>query len=46
MLALGKGIKPVNLGTGESFASIAATIADIFGVSLDTPGKSFCGKLY
>jgi len=41
LLVLGKGVKPVNLGTRGSFAHIAATIADIFGVSLDTPGKSF-----
>ena len=41
LLILGKAVKPVNLGTRESFADIAATIADILGVSLDTPGKSF-----
>ena len=41
MLALGKSVKPVNLGTRGSFADIAATIADIFGVTFDTPGKSF-----
>ena len=41
LLVLGKGVKPVNLGTRGSFADIAATIADIFGVSLNTPGKSF-----
>ena len=41
LLVLGKGVKPVNLGTRGSFADIAATIADIFGVALDTPGQSF-----
>ena len=41
LLVLGKGVKPVNLGTRGSFSDIAATIADIFNVSLDTPGKSF-----
>ena len=46
MLALGKGVKPVNLGTRESFADIAATIADILGVSLSTPGKSFAYRLF
>ena len=46
MLALGKGIQPVNLGTRESFADIAATIADMFGISLDTPGKSFANELF
>ena len=41
LLVMGKGVKPVNLGTRDSFADIAATIADIFGVALDTPGMSF-----
>jgi len=41
LLVLGKNVKPVNLGTRGSFADIAATIADIFQVSLDTTGKSF-----
>jgi len=41
LLALGKGVKPVNLGTRHSFADIAATVADFFGVAFDTPGKSF-----
>ena len=41
LLVMGKAVKSVNLGTRSSFADIAATIADIFNVSLDTPGKSF-----
>ena len=41
MLALGKTIRPVNLGTRSSFADIAATIADLLGVPFNTPGKSF-----
>ena len=41
LLVLGKGVRPVNLGTLGSFADIAATVADIFGVQLDTPGNSF-----
>ena len=41
LLVLGQQVKPVNLGTRSSFADIAATVADIFGVSLSTPGKSF-----
>ncbi len=41
LLVLGQGVKPVNLDTRPTFADIAATVADIFGVSLDTPGKSF-----
>jgi len=41
LLVLGKSIMPVNLGTRESFADISATIAELFGVCLDTQGKSF-----
>ena len=41
LLILGKQVKPVNLGTRASFADIAATCAQLLGVSLDTPGKSF-----
>ncbi len=41
LLVLGKGVTPVNLGTRGSFSDIATTIADIFNVALDTPGKSF-----
>ena len=41
LLILGEKVKPVNLGTRTSFADIAATIADLLGVQLDTPGNSF-----
>ena len=41
LLILGKQVKPVNLGTRTSFADIAATAAQLLGVELDTPGKSF-----
>ena len=41
LLILGKGVKPVNLGTRDSFADIAATVADMLKVQLDTPGESF-----
>ena len=41
LLVLGKQVKPVNLGTRESFADIAATAAQLLDVNLDTPGKSF-----
>ena len=46
LLVLGKGVTPGNLGTRDSFADIAATIAEIFGVSLATPGKSLAKELY
>ncbi len=41
LLVLGKQVKPINLGTRDSFADIAATIAQLLGISLDTPGESF-----
>ncbi len=45
LLILGKGVKPVNLGTRESFADIAATVAQLLNVQLDTPGKSFAQEI-
>ena len=45
LLVLGKGVKPANLGTRESFADVAATIAELLGVELDTPGKSFAKEI-
>ena len=45
LLILGKGIQNVNLGTRESFADIAATVAQLLGVELDTPGRSFMEEI-
>ena len=45
LIVAGKGVKPVNLGTRESFADIAATIARLLGVKLKTPGRSFASKI-
>ena len=45
LLVLGKAVKPVALGTRQTFADIAATVAQLLGVSLDTPGKSFAGEI-
>ena len=45
LLMLGKQIRPVNLGTRASFADIAATAAELLGVSLATPGKSFAQEV-
>ena len=45
VLVLGKGVKPVDLGTRGSFADIAATVADLLGVQLDTPGESFAKEI-
>lgn len=42
LLVYGKNIKSgINLGTRTSYADIAATILDIFGVSSDIEGSSF-----
>ena len=45
LLVLGKQVKPVNLGTRASFADIAATIAELLDVKLDTPGESFAKEI-
>ena len=45
LLILGKGVKPVNLGTRDSFADIAATAAQLLDVKLDTPGQSFAQEI-
>ncbi len=45
LVILGQRIKPVNLGTKDSFAHIAATVADILGVDLTTYGQSFAGEI-
>ncbi len=45
MVALGKKVKPVNLGTRSTFADIAATVAELLGVKLETPGVSFAKEI-
>jgi len=45
LLILGKQVNPVNLGTRKSFADIAATVAELLGVSFDTPGQSFANDI-
>ena len=45
LLVLGKKVKPVNLGTRDSFADIAATVTELLGVGYDTPGKSFAKEV-
>ena len=41
VLIYSKDIKPVNLGTRESFADIGKTVADIFGIDCDIAASSF-----
>ena len=45
LLVLGKQVKPVDLGARESFADIAATVAELLDVKLDTPGQSFAKEI-
>ena len=45
LLVLGKKVRPVNLGTRKSFADIAATVAQLLDVQLDTPGISFADDI-
>ena len=45
LLVLGKGVKPVNLGTRATFADIAATVTELLGVPYQTPGKSFAKEI-
>ena len=45
LIVYGDALKPVNLGTRQTFADIAATVCDLLHVRMDTPGESFAGLL-
>ena len=45
LLILGKGVKPVGLGTRAGFCDIAATVTELLGVEYTTPGKSFAKEV-
>ena len=45
LLVLGKRVKPVNLGTRQTFADVAATVAELLEVPLSTPGTSFAKEI-
>lgn len=45
LVIYGKGISPVNLGTRNTFADIAATIADMLGVDYGLYGSSMLGEI-
>ncbi len=46
LIIYGKNVRAgVNLGTLKTFADIAATLAEIFSVDLETQGKSFLSKI-
>ena len=41
----GPRVKPVNRGTRVGFCDIAATVAELLGVKLETEGKSFASEI-
>jgi len=45
MLAFGKAVRPVDLGTRKSFSDIAATILEAFGIKAEIDGESFWGNI-
>lgn len=45
LLVMGKRVKPGNLGVRTGFQNIAATVADLLDVKLDTTGKSFAEEI-
>ena len=45
LLVLGKKVKPVDLGTRKTFADVAATVAEVLGISFDTAGESFAKEI-
>ena len=45
LIVAGPKVKPVNLGTRLGFCDIAATIAEMLNVELDTEGKSFASEI-
>lgn len=45
MLAYGKKLRPGNLGTLDTFADLAATVAELLGVDFPCDGKSFARRI-
>ena len=45
VLIYGHKVKPQNLGVHDCFANVAKTVADIFGVALDTDCKGFAKEI-
>ena len=44
-LVYGVGIRPVELGTRETFADVAATVAELLGVPFESDGVSVAHML-
>lgn len=45
VLIYGQKVKPQNLGVHDCFANVAKTVADIFGVALETDCKGFAKEI-
>ena len=45
MIALGKNVLPVNLGTRTGFCDIAATVTELLGVRYETDARSFAKEI-
>ena len=45
LLVLGKQVQPVDLGSRTTFADVAATVAQLLNIPLDTPGTSFAEQI-
>ncbi len=45
LLIYGKGVKPVDLGVRDTYADIAATVADIFETEKPSTGESFLNEI-
>ena len=45
LFVYGKSVHPVPLGTRRTFADVAATVADMLGVGLETSGVSFMSEV-
>ncbi len=46
LLAMGKNVRPGNLGTRKTFADVAATVAPLLGVEYSCPGESFAHIIF
>lgn len=46
LIIYGKQVKPINLGTRQTFADIASTVADYLGVTFKCDGESFADKIF
>jgi phosphopentomutase len=45
LLVVGEQVKPVHLGTRASFADVAKSAADFFGIEYETVGVSFLPEI-